>query len=206
MGNTKSTAYEPIEMPDAYLDRTETNVSFSEEIEAIRGNDRNITKWLPSTDPKAIVLICHGILEHSLRHSRVSYSLARRNYAVFGIDHIGHGLSPGIRGLIPDYKILVDDFTEFGNSVSSKYPTKPLFIYAHSMGTMVAVLASKAIPSVRAIVFRYRKAIYFYLLELLSHLLCSAIAFQAGKDSASPFGLQMLYPLSRTSFAKTLVI
>jgi alpha-beta hydrolase superfamily lysophospholipase len=74
---------------------------------------------------------------------------------------------------------------EFAKYVQSKHPEKPTFIFAHSCGTLVVILAVPDIKNVQAVVL-------------------SGAPLFVGPDSASPFGLTCLYPLSKTSFARSL--
>lgn len=163
------------------------SVQFAEEKVPIRGFNRNIASFLPRSkeDIKAIVLLSHGLHEHSLRYGPFAYDLAEKNYAVYSIDHYAHGLSDGKKGLIDNYKILVQDFVEFANYVQSKHPEKPTFIFAHSCGTLVVILAVPDIKNVQAVIL-------------------SGVPLFVGPDSGSPFGLSCLYPLSKTSFARSL--
>ena len=165
--------------------RESPSVQFSEEKVPIRGFNRNIASFVPKQDIKGIVLISHGLHEHSLRYGPFAYDLAEKNYAVYAIDHYAHGLSDGKKGLIDNYKILVQDFVEFAKYVQSKHPDKPTFIFAHSCGTLVVILAVPDIKNVQAVIL-------------------SGAPLVVGPDSGSPFGVTCLYPLSKTSFAKGL--
>ncbi|MDP9135142.1 MAG: alpha/beta hydrolase, partial [Actinomycetota bacterium] len=47
--------------------------------------------WLPSGPPRAIVVIAHGGAEHGGRYAWTAGQLTARGYAVYAIDHRGHG-------------------------------------------------------------------------------------------------------------------
>ncbi len=53
--------------------------------------------WQPDGDPKAILLVVHGLAEHSGRYLNVVNYFVPRGYAVYGLDHLGHGKSDGTR-------------------------------------------------------------------------------------------------------------
>jgi alpha-beta hydrolase superfamily lysophospholipase len=53
--------------------------------------------WLPKGKPKAVLLIVHGLAEHSGRYMNVVNHFVPLGYAVYGIDHLGHGKSDGMR-------------------------------------------------------------------------------------------------------------
>lgn len=102
------------------------------------------------------------------------------------IDHVAHGISSGTKGLITDFHILENDFVAFSQLSQAEYPTVPCYVFAHSMGTLVASLALKQIQSnVKAVVF-------------------SGCPLFAGYAASSPFGIRALYPITQTSFAITL--
>ena len=96
-------------------------VKFSETMIEVNGAKRNTCSWVPSeeqgtTKPiKAVVFICHGLLEHSLCYYKIGIPLALAGYAVFGIDHASHGKSDGRRGVIEDSTALPKDFIKFCN-------------------------------------------------------------------------------------------
>ena len=47
--------------------------------------------WLPDGDPKAVLLIAHGMAEHCRRYERFATALTAAGYAVYSYDHRGHG-------------------------------------------------------------------------------------------------------------------
>ena len=56
--------------------------------------------WLPEIEPRAAVVIVHGAGEHSGRYPHVAARLVADGYAVYALDHRGHGRSEGARALI----------------------------------------------------------------------------------------------------------
>ena len=53
--------------------------------------------WQPVAEPRATVLLIHGLGEHSGRYQGVAAALTARGFAVVAHDHLGHGESPGHR-------------------------------------------------------------------------------------------------------------
>ena len=53
--------------------------------------------WLPETEPKAVLLVVHGLAEHSWRYMNLVNHFLPLGYAVYAIDHLGHGRSEGAR-------------------------------------------------------------------------------------------------------------
>ncbi len=95
--------------------------------------------WLPDADPKAVVLLVHGIAEHVGRYTHVAAFLVERGYAVYGLDHRGHGRSQGEpRMYISDFDRVVDDLKLYFDRVKAAHPGKKIFVYGHSMGSFLA--------------------------------------------------------------------
>jgi len=171
------------EYVDISLKCTAPSVIFHEEIQTINGAKRNVVSWLPEDgNIKAIVLISHGYIEHSLAYYRLAHKLVENNYGVYAMDHVAHGKSDGVRGVIPNYQILYSDYIEFANKIGKQYETLPLFLFAHSMGTLVATLSINGIHNLKAVIL-------------------SAPAIFSGPASSSPFGIRCLFPLTQTSAA-----
>lgn len=99
-----------------------------------------LTKWAID-DPKAAVLILHGMAEHSYRYERFALELNKAGYTVFGLDFRGHGEGWDRLGFLAEedgeLKVLSDIF-DSAAYVREQVPAKPLYLFAHSMGTMFA--------------------------------------------------------------------
>ena len=94
--------------------------------------------WLPDTDVKAVLIIVHGLGEHSGRYMNVVNHFTPQGYAIYSLDHIGHGKSDGDREFVKQF----DDFTEtlkiFYGMVANQQAEKPIFLLGHSMGGTIA--------------------------------------------------------------------
>lgn len=88
----------------------------------------------------AALLIVHGIGEHGGRYQTAMRHLAEREMACFVYDQRGHGRSPGPRGDVERFQLLVDDLRTIATGVRHAHPELPLFVWAHSMGSIVALL------------------------------------------------------------------
>ncbi|RDY23645.1 alpha/beta hydrolase [Romboutsia maritimum] len=85
-------------------------------------------------NPKAIVLISHGLAEHCGRYDYVVKKLNSFGYSVYRYDHRGHGLSDGKRGYLEKYDVLYKDLNKLVDLVKEENPNTPLFMLGHSMG------------------------------------------------------------------------
>lgn len=95
--------------------------------------------WLPDGEPKAVVLLFHGLGEHSGRYGHVAAALVERGYAVHAPDHRGHGRSEGKRVFVRDYDEFQRDLLQFRRIVEQEHPRLPLFVLGHSMGGNLAM-------------------------------------------------------------------
>lgn len=87
-------------------------------------------------NPKANILIVHGLNEHCLRYGHVAEALNEIGVNVYTFDLRGHGQSQGEKSFVAD----IDEYREDLENVYRTIPkTLPLFILGHSMGGMIAV-------------------------------------------------------------------
>lgn len=93
--------------------------------------------WLPDENAKAVLLIVHGLGEHSGRYMNVVNHFVPLGYAVYGLDHIGHGKSEGVREFVGQFSDFTDTLTMFYNMVTEWQGHKPVFIVGHSLGGLI---------------------------------------------------------------------
>lgn len=94
---------------------------------------------LPAGEPRGVLLICHGLGEHAGRYGNVVDALLPDGWAVYGLDHRGHGHSGGRRAHLDAYADWLADFAAFRAQVASRHPDLPLFLLGHSMGGQIAL-------------------------------------------------------------------
>ncbi|MFX1453373.1 MAG: alpha/beta hydrolase, partial [Promethearchaeota archaeon] len=100
--------------------------------------------WRPDENPKAIVQIVHGLIEHSGRYLNVVNKLVPKGYIIYGSDHRGHGKSEGIKAFVKNFDYFVDDQKTFFELIKEKESDLPIFLLGHSMGALVSIFfASK---------------------------------------------------------------
>jgi alpha-beta hydrolase superfamily lysophospholipase len=85
-------------------------------------------------NPKANILIVHGLHEHCLRYAHVAEALNKIGLNVFTFDLRGHGQSEGAKVNIKS----VDEYREDVETVYRSIPKDiPFFILGHSMGGLI---------------------------------------------------------------------
>lgn len=95
--------------------------------------------WHGDSEPKAVVMLLHGLGEHSGRYAHVAAALVEAGFAVEAIDHRGHGKSEGRRAYVRKYKWFMDDLMLFREHLGAKHPGAPLVVLGHSMGGNLAL-------------------------------------------------------------------
>lgn len=95
--------------------------------------------WPEAKTPKGIILLIHGLGEHSSRYSHVAEFFTHHNFAILTCDRSGHGKSGGKRGHIAKYKEVYDDIVKLHSEASRRHPNVPVFLYGHSMGGGIVI-------------------------------------------------------------------
>lgn len=89
--------------------------------------------------PRAAVLVLHGLAEHSGRYLHVLQALAGRGYAALAPDLRAHGRSSGARVHVSSFSEFVDDAEVAFGLLEARHPGLPAFVLAHSHGGLVAL-------------------------------------------------------------------
>jgi acylglycerol lipase len=95
--------------------------------------------WLPPDPARAVVVIVHGLHEHSARYAHVGARLAAAGFAVYAADHRGHGRSDGRRANIERMTLIVEDLSSFVRFAVERHPGLPVFMVGHSLGGLIAL-------------------------------------------------------------------
>jgi len=94
--------------------------------------------WEPAGEVKAVVVLAHGVSEHSGRYAHVGEALAGSGYALYALDHRGHGRSGRPKGRIDRLDNAVADLLTFTELAHGKHPQLKTFLLGHSMGGLIA--------------------------------------------------------------------
>jgi acylglycerol lipase len=95
--------------------------------------------WLPDGAPKAAILLVHGYGEHLGRYRHVAAHFVSKGYAVYAIDHRGHGQSEGLRAYVDRFDQFADDMRPYVAQIRAAHPALKLFVLGHSMGALISV-------------------------------------------------------------------
>lgn len=102
--------------------------------------------WLPEDRPRAVVIIVHGLGEHTGRYAHVAAFLTAHGYAVYALDLRGHGQSGGVRAMVRTFDEYVTDLRVYFVRVRAAHPNLPAFLYGHSMGSLIGLLFAFEYP------------------------------------------------------------
>lgn len=94
--------------------------------------------WIPAV-PKAILVVVHGIGDHSGRYGPLLRYFGERGFGVAIYDQRGHGHSEGPRGHFVHFQDLLGDLASFVQLIKEKYPGVPILMVGHSFGGQVVL-------------------------------------------------------------------
>jgi alpha-beta hydrolase superfamily lysophospholipase len=89
--------------------------------------------------PSACLIVLHGLAEHCGRYVAPIDYVAASGIACFAYDQRGHGRSPGTRADIVRFSQFADDFATIRAGIAARYPHLPVFLWGHSLGSIVAL-------------------------------------------------------------------
>jgi len=99
--------------------------------------------WKPEVEARALLLISHGMGEHSLRYDEFARYMNRAGFIVAAPDHRGHGQTAANKDELGYFSIekgwekVVDDLDSVKDILENEYTGLPFFVLGHSMGSFV---------------------------------------------------------------------
>ncbi len=102
-----------------------------------------VNHWFADEAPRGVIMIAHGMAEHSGRYARIAQALVQAGFAVYAHDQRGHGKTAehGLLGHYADHggwQKVVGDLASINHHIRQQYPEAPIFLLAHSMGSYIA--------------------------------------------------------------------
>lgn len=99
--------------------------------------------WRPEKDVKAVLQICHGMVEYIDRYDGFAEYLSERGFCVVGHDHLGHGKSVqseeelGFFHETHGNQYVITDIHRLRRVTEKEHRGKPYFMMGHSMGSFL---------------------------------------------------------------------
>jgi alpha-beta hydrolase superfamily lysophospholipase len=128
---------EPNPMIDLETPRVHTSVQAPQIEEAFQPSSKGIRIYScihPLPAPEGVVLISHGLGEHSGRYGHVVHHFMEANLACVRYDLRGHGRSDGLRGHTDSWSDLLDDLSMMFDLTRNRFPGVPILMLGHSLG------------------------------------------------------------------------
>ena len=85
-----------------------------------------------------VLLLVHGVAEHSGRYGNLVEHFVPQGFAVCGFDHMGHGRSEGRRAHVVRFEDYVETLRIYFGMVREGYPDLPIYLVGHSMGGLIS--------------------------------------------------------------------
>ncbi len=108
--------------------------------DGVRGTEIRYQCWLPEGVPDASLLIVHGLAEHCGRYTNVIDHFVPLGYAVYGVDHVGHGKSAGRRVYVERFDDFISVLKTYVGMIGDWQPKVPLFMVGHSLGALIGAV------------------------------------------------------------------
>ena len=87
--------------------------------------------------PKAILVVVHGMGEHSGRYDNLLDALSGSKISIYACDNRGFGRSAGKKGYVSSFMDYVDDQKIFIDMLKSANPKTPVLMLGHSLGGLI---------------------------------------------------------------------
>ena len=103
----------------------------------------SVNQWLPDSPPRAVVMLSHGMAEHSGRYSLLGKTLNDAGFGLYAHDQRGHGKTAeqGTLGYFADndgWCAVVSDVASLAQHIGQAHTGVPIFLLGHSMGSYIA--------------------------------------------------------------------
>lgn len=104
----------------------------------------HVDVYHPEDNPRAVLLVLHGMAEHKKRYEELGDFLADRGILVYIYDQRGcgksqvSGLPKGMIAYQNGWDLLEDDVHQMLGLIHARHENLPIFLLGHSMGSLLA--------------------------------------------------------------------
>jgi acylglycerol lipase len=96
--------------------------------------------WRPEGNPRAVVVICHGVNSHGGQYTWAAEQFVKHGLAACAVDLRGRGESEGERFYVENVADYVSDVAGLVKIAKSRHPGLPVFLLGHSAGGVVSAV------------------------------------------------------------------
>lgn len=115
-------------------------------VTALKQKDDYITKlthYICPTNPKASILLLHGMAEHQKRYQDFANFLVNEGYDVYTYDHRGHGINTklselGFFSAKNGHQLVTSDAITVCDHIQKNGRSSKVILFGHSMGSFIA--------------------------------------------------------------------
>ena len=112
------------------------------------------TIYIPDTEPRGIIQLSHGMVDHVGRYEELGKFLAEHGYVFAGNDHLGHGMTADKSGTEFGYfankggtDLVLRDLHAMNKLLRERFGGMKPVIMGHSMGSFLSRLYVEKYPS-----------------------------------------------------------
>ena len=126
-----------------------------QEVKALRSPTGATLAWrsqAASAPERGVLLLSHGLAEHSARYARFAHFMAVQGFHVYGHDHRGHGATQAADAPFGRYaeadgaRKVIEDIAAIAGVARGEHPDLPVVLFGHSMGGLIALNAAEENP------------------------------------------------------------
>lgn len=133
-----------VNMPFMHMDAV---LDIDGQIDGVGGLSLYYHGW-EADDPRAALLVIHGLAEHGARYLEFGRRMAAYGLSCYALDLRGHGLSDGRRGHAERFELYLQDVDRFRREIEGVTDGQmPLFLLGHSMGGLIAARYIEEYPA-----------------------------------------------------------
>lgn len=108
--------------------------------------------WPADVEEKGVLIVSHGLAEHSARYARFAEFMAAHGFHVYAHDHRGHGATRAADAPLGRYaqsqgvEKVLGDVRAMRDMAAHNHPGLPVILFGHSMGGLIALNAAEDNP------------------------------------------------------------
>lgn len=112
-----------------------------------------IRRWLPKSEPKAVLVALHGFNDYSRFFDRPGHYFSQLGIAAYAYDQRGFGAAPK-RGRWAGIEAYADDLQTLVRLLEQEHPGRPIYLLGESMGgaVIIAAISRHTLPQVAGVI------------------------------------------------------